>query len=268
LAGPAKNAAGSTPRTRRECVGVSDEFDMTGKVALVTGSSRGLGYEMAKAFARRGADVVVTSRKAEACREVAAEIEAMGRAALAHACHVGHWEELPGLVEAAYDRFGRVDVLVNNAGIAPTAPTSVDVTEDLFDKTVGVNFKGPFRLSALVGERMVEAGRGAIINISSMAGSKPSRAYPIYSGAKAALNIMTQCHALEFGPKVRVNAIQCGPFWTDIAKSWREEADKNSAAALRRIGRPEEIATAALYLASDKSSFTTGSVIQLDGGTF
>jgi len=247
---------------------LSDEFDMTGKVALVTGGSRGLGYEMAKAFARHGADVIVTSRKLEACREVAAEIEAMGRRALAHACHVGHWDELGPLVDAAYAAFGRIDVLVNNAGIAPTAPSSLEVTEDLFDKTVGVDFKGPFRLSALVGARMFEAGQGSIINVSSSAATRPSPVYPVYSGAKAALNILTQCHAMEFGPKVRVNAIQCGPFWTDIAKSWREEADRNSKGALRRIGRPEEIATTALYLASDRSSFTTGSVIQLDGGTF
>ena len=247
---------------------MSDEFDMTGKVALVTGGSRGLGYEMAKAFARHGADVIVTSRKLEACREVAGEIESMGRRALAHACHVGHWDELAPLVDAAYAAFGRIDVLVNNAGIAPTAPSSLDVTEDLFDKTVGVDFKGPFRLSALVGARMFEAGQGSIINVSSSAAVRPSPVYPVYSGAKAALNILTQCHAMEFGPKVRVNAIQCGPFWTDIAKSWREEADRNSKGALRRIGRPEEIATTALYLASDRSSFTTGAVIQLDGGTF
>ena len=247
---------------------MSDEFDMTGKVALVTGGSRGLGYEMAKAFARHGADVIVTSRKLDACREVAGEIEAMGRRALAHACHVGHWDELAPLVDAAYAAFGRVDVLVNNAGIAPTAPSSLEVTEDLFDKTVGVDFKGPFRLSALVGARMFEEGHGSIINVSSSAAVRPSAVYPVYSGAKAALNILTQCHALEFGPTVRVNAIQCGPFWTDIAKSWREEADRNSKGALRRIGRPEEIATTALYLASDRSSFTTGAVIQLDGGTF
>ena len=198
-----------------------DEFDMTGKVALVTGGSRGLGYEMAKAFARHGADVIVTSRKAEACEEVAAEIRGMGRRSLAVGCHVGHWDELPGLVEAAYDTFGRVDVLVNNAGIAPTAPRSSEVTEDMFEKTVGVNFKGPFRLSALVGDRMFAAGSGAIINVSSTAAIAPSKTYPVYAGAKAALNIMTQDHAMEFGPKVRVNAIMCGPFWTDIAKSWR-----------------------------------------------
>ena len=247
---------------------MADYFDMTGKVVLVTGGSRGLGYEMAKAFAAQGADIIITSRKVDACREVAAEIEGMGRRALAYGCHVGKWDELPGLVEAAYAAFGKVDVLVNNAGIAPTAPRSLDVEEDLFEKTVGVNFKGPFRLSALVAERMMAADSGSIINVTSLAATNPSRVYPVYSGAKAALNILTQCHALEFGPKVRVNAIMCGPFWTDIAKSWREEADKTSKAALRRIGRPEEIATTALYLASDRSSFTTGAIIRLDGGVY
>jgi NAD(P)-dependent dehydrogenase (short-subunit alcohol dehydrogenase family) len=245
---------------------VSDDFDMTGKVVLITGGSRGLGYEMAKAFARHGADLIIASRKVETCEEVAGEIRAMGRKALAVGAHVGQWDALPALVEQAYDTFGKVDVLVNNAGIAPTAPRSADITEELFDKTVGVNFKGPFRLSALVGERMVQAGSGSIINVSSTAAVNPGRAYPVYAGAKSALNIMTRCHAFEFGPKVRVNAIMCGPFWTDIAKAWREEADRTSTAALRRIGRPEEIATTALYLASDRSSFTTGTIIQLDGG--
>ena len=246
---------------------MSDYFDMTGKVVLVTGGSRGLGYEMAKAFAHQGADLIIASRKLDACQAVAAEIEAMGRRALPVACHVGQWDALPALVEAAYGAFGKVDVLVNNAGMAPTAPSSSAVSEELFDKTVGLNFKGPFRLSALIGDRMVAAGSGSIINVSSLASIKPSATYPVYAGAKAALNIMTQAHAFEFGPKVRVNCIMCGPFWTDIAKSWREEADKTSRAALRRIGRPEEIATTALYLASDRSSFTTGTIIQLDGGT-
>jgi NAD(P)-dependent dehydrogenase (short-subunit alcohol dehydrogenase family) len=239
---------------------------MTGKVVLITGGSRGLGYEMARAFAHQGADLIIASRKLEACQAVAREIEAMGRKALPVACHVGQWEAIPQLVEAAYGAFGKVDVLINNAGIAPTAPASSQITEELFDKTVGLNFKGPFRLSALVGDRMVSAGSGSIINISSTASVKPSATYPVYAGAKAALNIMTQAHAFEFGPKVRVNCIMCGPFWTDIAKSWREEADKTSKAAIRRIGRPQEIATTALYLASDRSSFTTGTIIQLDGG--
>jgi len=244
---------------------VSDYFDMSGKVVLVTGGSRGLGLEMVRAFAASGADVVIASRKLEPCEAAAAEVRALGRRALAVSCHVGQWEALPALVEAAYDTFGKVDVLVNNAGIAPTAPRSSEVSEDLFDKTVGVNFKGPFRLSALIGERMYAAGSGAIINVSSTAAIAPSKTYPVYAGAKAALNIMTQDHAMEFGPKVRVNAIMCGPFWTDIAKAWREHADANSPAAVKRIGRPEEIATTALYLASDRSSFTTGAIIRLDG---
>src|SRR4051794_37213457 len=245
---------------------MADYFDFSGKVVLVTGGSRGLGYEMVKAFAASGADVIVASRKLDACEAVAEEIRATGRRALPVGCHVGQWDALPHLVEAAYDTFGKVDVLINNAGMAPTAPRSSDLSEELFDKTVAVNFKGPFRLSALIGDRMVAAGSGAIVNISSLAAEKPSPTYPVYAGAKAALNIMTRDHALEFGPKVRVNAIQCGPFWTDIAKSWREEADRNSPAAAARIGRPEEIATTALYLASDLSSFTTGAVIRLDGG--
>lgn len=245
---------------------MADYFDMSGKVVMVTGGSRGLGYEMVKAFAAYGADVVIASRKIEACEEVAGEVRQMGRRALAVASHVGRWDELPGLVDAAYDEFGKLDVLVNNAGMALVAPRSSDVSEEMFDKIVAVNFKGPFRLSALVGDRMVKAGSGCIINISSMGAEKPSPDYPVYAGAKAALNIMTKDHALEFGPKVRVNAIQCGPFWTDIAKAWREEADRNSPAAVKRIGRPEEIATTALYLASDRSSFTTGTVIRLDGG--
>ena len=244
---------------------MADYFDMTGKVVLVTGGSRGLGYEMVKAFASCGADVIVVSRKLEPCEQVAEAVRTMGRRALALSCHVGDWDALPELVDAAYGAFGKVDVLVNNAGIAPVAPRSSEVSQDLFDKTVAVNFKGPFRLSALIGERMVAAGSGVIINISSLAAEKPSPTYPVYAGAKAALNIMTQDHAMEFGPKVRVNAIMCGPFWTDIAKSWREAADKNSPAAVKRIGRPEEIATTALYLASDRSSFTTGAIIRLDG---
>jgi NAD(P)-dependent dehydrogenase (short-subunit alcohol dehydrogenase family) len=244
---------------------MADYFDMSGKVVLVTGGSRGLGHEMVKAFAASGADVIIASRKLEPCEEVAEEVRAMGRRALAVACHVGQWEAIPELVDAAYGAFGKVDVLVNNAGIAPTAAKSSEVTEDLFDKTVGVNFKGPFRLSALVGERMYEAGSGAIINVTSTGAVVPSRAYPVYAGAKAALNIVTQAHAMEFGPRVRVNAIMCGPFWTDISRSWREEADANSTSAMKRIGRPEEIATTALYLASDRSSFTTGTIIRLDG---
>ncbi len=239
---------------------------MSGKVALVTGGSRGLGYEIAKAYALEGADVVVASRKQEACDKVADELRSLGARAVGLAVHVGEWGALAPFVEQAYAAFGRVDVLVNNAGIAPTAPRSADIEEALFDKIVAVNFKGPFRLSALIGERMVANGGGVIINVSSIAAIRPEPAYPVYAGAKSALNAMTRSQAFEFGPSVRVNAIMCGPFWTDIAASWREELDNNSPSAMKRIGRPEEIASTALYLASDRSSFTTGAIIRLDGG--
>jgi NAD(P)-dependent dehydrogenase (short-subunit alcohol dehydrogenase family) len=255
------------PERRRQGEGkVPDYFDMTGKVVLVTGGSRGLGHEMVKAFAACGADIVVSSRKADACERVAEEVRAMGRRAAACPAHVGRWADVDALAAQALAAFGRIDVLVNNAGIAPVAPSSAEISEDLFDKTVAVNFKGPFRLSALIAPTMAAAGGGAIINISSMAAVKPSPEYPIYAGAKAALNALTRAHAHEYGPKVRVNGIMCGPFRTDIAASWADELDRTIQSAARRIGRPEEIATAALYFASDRSGYTTGTIIEVDGG--
>ncbi|MFP5307886.1 MAG: SDR family NAD(P)-dependent oxidoreductase [Gammaproteobacteria bacterium] len=245
---------------------MADYFDMSGKVVLVTGGSRGLGYEMVKGFAQQGADVIVTSRKLEDCKAVAAEVERMGRRALAQACHVGRWSDIDALVAAAYEVFGRVDVLVNNAGIAPATASSLDMTEELIDKTFAVNFKGPFRLCALIGSRMAAGEGGSIINVTSTGAIRPEPQFGPYAGAKAALNVTTRSFAYEYGPKVRVNAIMCGPFWTDIAKSWREEVDKTINSAARRIGRPEEIVTTALYLASPHSSYTTGTVIELSGG--
>src|ERR1700712_4804538 len=143
-------------------MGYADElFDLTDRVVLVTGGSRGLGREMALACARMGADVVVASRNLETCQAVSEEIEATtGRSALPYAVHVGRWDQLDGLVDAAYERFGKVDVLINNAGMSPTYDSLTDVSEKLFDAVVNLNFKGPFRLSALIGERMVAAGRG------------------------------------------------------------------------------------------------------------
>jgi NAD(P)-dependent dehydrogenase (short-subunit alcohol dehydrogenase family) len=245
-----------------------DHFDLTGKCVLVTGGSRGLGLAMVKACAEYAADLVIASRNLETCEAAAQAVRALGRRALPYACHMGHWDEIPGLVDAAYDAFGKVDVLINNAGMGPALPAASDYSEGLFDKIVCLNFKGPFRLSALVGERMAAAGGGSIINISSTASMRPTRSWPVHAGAKSALNIMTQAHAFEFGPNAPVNAIVCSPFWTDISKDWREQADKTSTAAVRRIGRPHAIATTALYLASDHSSFTTASVIRLDGGQY
>jgi NAD(P)-dependent dehydrogenase (short-subunit alcohol dehydrogenase family) len=244
--------------------------DLSGKVALVTGGSRGLGAEMVRAFAAAGADVVISSRRVEACEKLATEIvETTGRRAVAHACHVGHWAEIDGLVEAAYGAFGAVDVLVNNAGMAPLYPSLTAVSEELFDKVVGVNLKGPFRLSALVGERMAAGRGGSIINISSLAAIRPSPNDLPYAAAKAGLNTLTAGLAVAYGPTVRVNGVMVGPFLTDISKAWDVDAFQAHARErypLGRLGNPPEIVGTALYLASDQSSFMTGSVLTLDGG--
>lgn len=240
-------------------------FDLSGKVILVTGGSRGLGYQMVKAFAEQGADLVIASRKLDACEAVADEVRALGRRALAVACHVGKWAEVERLVEVVYAEFGRIDVLVNNAGMSPAVP-SHEVSEELFDKVLGLNFKGPFRLGALVAQRMASGAGGSIINISSTGGLRPSPQIIPYAGAKAALNAMSVGLSLEYGPKVRVNTISAGPFLTDIAKAWAPEMRESCANALGRPGRPEEIITTALYLASPCSSYTTGALIKVDGG--
>lgn len=242
---------------------------LAGKVALVTGGSRGLGWAMVLGFAREGADVIVASRKVETCEEVAREVEGLGRQALAVGCHVGKWGEVEALVEMAYGRFGRVDVLVNNAGMSPVYPRPVDVTEELYDKVLAVNLKGPFRLMSLVGTRMAEGDGGSIINISSTAAIRPTANVIPYAAAKAGLNAMTEAFAQAYGPKVRVNCIMPGPFLTDISKAWNMEAFNRQAQsfALRRGGEAEEIVGAAVYFASDASSYTTGAVLRVDGGS-
>ena len=225
---------------------------------------------MSLAFAERGADVVITSRKEESCRETAAEVEALGRQALPYGCHVGHWDEIGRLVDAAYERFGKVDILVNNAGMSPLYPSLGEVTEDLFDKVLSVNLKGPFRLSALVGERMAAGDGGAIINISSTASLNPSPGSEPYGAAKAGLNAITRSFAFAYGPKVRVNCIVAGPFLTDIAKAWDMESFEKRARATMALGRggqPDEVVGAALFLAGPSASFTTGTTIRVDGGT-
>jgi NAD(P)-dependent dehydrogenase (short-subunit alcohol dehydrogenase family) len=243
-------------------------FDLSGKVALVTGGSRGLGREMALAFARAGADVVIASRKLESCKAVAAEVESLGRRALAVACHVGEWAQCDALADAAYERFGRVDVLVNNAGMSPLYPSLVEVSEALWDKVLAVNLKGAFRLSALVGQRMAGSAGGSIVNVSSIAAERPSPLETPYGAAKAGLNAITLAFAKAYAPKVRVNCIQAGPFSTDISKAWTPAmvAHMERTIPLRRVGRPEEVVGAALYFASDASSFTTGAILRVDGG--
>ena len=194
----------------------------------------------------------------------------MGRQAMAYGCHVGHWDEIDGLVEAAYSRFGRIDVLINNAGMSPLYPKLTDISEALFDKVMGVNLKGPFRLMAVVGERMAAGQGGSIINISSTASLNPSPTSEPYGAAKAGLNALTRSFAFAYGPNVRVNCIVAGPFLTDISKAWDMaafEANAKANLAVERGGEPEEIVGAALYLASDSSKFTTGTTIRVDGGT-
>jgi NAD(P)-dependent dehydrogenase (short-subunit alcohol dehydrogenase family) len=247
----------------------SDRFDLTGKVVLVTGGSRGLGKSMVQAFASAGADVIVTSRKLDACEAVAAEVTATtGRRALALACNVGKWAELDGLVDRAYDAFGQVDVLVNNAGMSLLYGDVTEVTEAMWDKVVDLSMKGVFRLTALVGSRMAGHGGGSIVNVSTVGSIRPNPTILPYAAAKAGMNSLTVGFARTFGPGVRVNCIMAGPFLTDVSKSW-DMASVNVGLkrhALERAGQPDEVVGAALYFASDASSFTTGAVLRVDGG--
>jgi NAD(P)-dependent dehydrogenase (short-subunit alcohol dehydrogenase family) len=244
---------------------IDPRFDLSGKVALVTGGSRGLGYQMVRAFAEHGADVIVASRKLDRCQDVADEVQALGRRALAVSVHAARWDSLDELIEAAYGSFGRVDILVNNAGMSPPM-ASHEVTEQLFDSVVGLNFKGPFRLASQIANRMRDGEGGSIINVSSSGALQPLPGVVPYGSAKAALNAMTRSLAAEYGPNVRVNTLSPGPFLTDIAKAWTEEARTRVPSASGRPGRPEEIVTAALFLASPASSFVTGSTVRVDGG--
>ena len=250
--------------------GYADQlFDLTDRVVLITGGSRGLGREMAFAAAQCGADVVVASRNYDTCVSTADDIASeTGRAAFPYQVHVGRWDELDGLVDAVYSRFGRLDVLVNNAGMSPLYESLSAVTEKLFDAVVNLNLKGPFRLSALVGERMQADGGGSIINVSSSGSIRPAPDMLPYAAAKAGLNAMTEGLAKAFGPTVRVNTLMAGPYLTDVSKAWNLDAVESPFRhlPLQRAGNPSEIVGAALFLMSDASSFTTGSILRADGG--
>lgn len=246
---------------------IIDRFDLTGKVAIVTGGSRGIGLAIVRAFAAAGADAVVASRKLNACEAAAAEVVATtGRTVLPVACHVGRWSDCDALIAITLERFGRLDVLVNNAGVSPLYDSLAAVTEDLYDKTLAVNLKGPFRLGVLAGTHMTAHEGGTIINIGTIGSLIASVNELPYACAKAGLNALTVGLAEAFAPKVRVNAILPGPFDTDIAKPWPAEMRSGSSVPMRRLGQPDEIAGAALYLASDASSYTTGATIRVDGG--
>ena len=240
-------------------------FDFTGKVALVTGGSRGLGYQMVKAFAERGADVIIASRKLENCEKVAEECRALGRKALAISAHVGKWPDCDRLIEEAHAAFGRVDILVNNAGMSPRVP-SHELSEALFDSVVNLNFKGPFRLASQIGKRMFDAGGGCIINVTSSGSMMPLPEVVAYGSSKAALNAMSKSLAWEYAPHVRVNTLSPGAFRTDIVEAWPDKGQGPINIPRGHAANPEEIVTAALFLASPASVNVTGSIVRCDGG--
>ena len=244
-------------------------FDLTGKVAVVTGGSRGLGLEMAHAFAEHGARLVIASRKLDACERAAQEIgAACGTKVLPLAFHAGRWEDCQRLMDAVEAEFGRIDILVNNAGASPLYPSLAEVGEDLWNKVLDLNLKGPFRLSVLAAEKMMKHGGGSIINISSISALEPTPLELPYAMAKSALHTMAAGMSHMYRGKVRINTIVPGAFLTDIAKAWpdalREHLERSI--PMGRAGNPGEIVGAALYLASDAASYTSGAVIKVDGG--
>jgi NAD(P)-dependent dehydrogenase (short-subunit alcohol dehydrogenase family) len=249
---------------------VTSRFDLSGKTALITGGSRGLGLAIAHAFAEAGADIVVASRKQEACDDAAAAITAdHGVKTWAMSCNVSSWDQCTSLVTEAEEATGGIDILVNNAGLSPLYPSLTDIPEALYDKVFDINTKGPFRLSTLFGEKMAARGAGSIINISSIESLHPTPGALPYAAAKSGLNTLAMGLALAYGPAVRVNTILAGPFLTDIAKAWDMaafEAIAERSIVMRRGGQADEIVGAALYFASNASSFTTGAALRVDGG--
>lgn len=240
-------------------------FDFSGKVALVTGGSRGLGYQMVKALAERGADVIVVSRKLENCEAVAEECRALGRQAWAISAHVGKWDQCDRLIEEAYAAAGRIDILINNAGMSPRMP-SHEVTEALFDSVVNLNFKGPFRLASQIAKRMFDGDGGCIINVTSSGSMMPLPQVVAYGSSKAALNAMGRSLAWEYAPRVRVNTLSPGAFRTDIVEAWPDKGQGPIPIPRGHAANPEDIVTAALFLASPASVNVTGSIVRCDGG--
>jgi NAD(P)-dependent dehydrogenase (short-subunit alcohol dehydrogenase family) len=247
------------------------DTDLTGKVALVTGGSRGIGRAIALGFARAGAQVVVASRKQTGVDAVAAEIRELGGTALAVAAHVGEETAIVSLVEKALAAFGRIDVLVNNAATNPHFGPLLDATAAQWDKIMQVNLRGVFLLCQQVVPGMRERGGGSIINIASIEGLRPSKVLGVYSVSKAALILLTQALAQELGPDgIRVNALAPGLIRTDFSVAlWQAPGLADAIAArtpLQRLGEPEDVVGAALFLASSASAYVNGAVITVDGG--
>lgn len=244
-------------------------FDFTGKKVVITGGSRGLGLEMATAFSSLGADVAIASRKLEACEAAAAAItEKTGNRVRAYGLNAGDWDQVSAFADQVWSDMGGVDALVNNAGSSPLYESITGISEELYDKVIGLNVKGPFRLGALLGERMQQAGQGSIVNISSIASLKPRPDVVPYAAAKAGLNATTEALAHAYGPEVRVNCVVPGTFLTDVSKHWDMEVfqERAQAFAAKRGGQPEEIVGAVLYLSSSLASYTTGALLVVDGG--
>src|SRR3984893_566580 len=245
-------------------------IDLSGKVAVVTGGSRGLGLEIARGLSRAGATVAVASRKLAACVEVVEEIIAAGVLASSQAFDAGRWEDCDRLYAEVTERWGGAQILINNAGMSPVAPSSLETTAALFDKIVAVNLRAVFRLSALFGAQMLRMNGGCIVNISSTGSLRPEPGFAPYAAAKAGVNVLTATFAKEFGPKVRVNTVMPGPFHTDATKAWSRASAftryMEHALPMGRAGEPAEIVGAVFYLVSDFASFTPGACLPVDGG--
>ncbi len=253
---------------------MSSLFDLTGKVAVVTGGTKGIGRSIAKGYAMAGADVVITGRRQEGCDEAAAELndELGGQMVWGFACHMGEWDQIEALVDRVYDELGQVDVLVNNAGINPAPVTVADCTEAYFDKVYAVNVKGPIRLAGLVAPRMGEAGGGSIINVTTMGAYGGGPGVGIYTSSKAALHNATRAMAGEWaGLNVRVNSLVPGPFMSEMMKgSMRFDPEfperSGRATMMKRVADCDEIIGLALFLATDASSYATGHDYKIAGG--
>ena len=244
---------------------------LPGKVALVTGASRGIGRAIAQVFAREGAAVVICGRKQEALDQAAAEIAQSGGKVRAIACHVGRADQIRNLVDTAMREFGRIDILVNNAGTNIAQEPALATDEARFDKMIEINLKSAFRLIQAVAPEMCLRGSGSIINIASIAGIRPQFHGMLYSMTKAALIMMTQSYALELGARgVRVNAIAPGLIQTALSEYyWKDDARRTAILEqqpLPHLGQPAEVAEVALLLASDRASYITGQTIIADGG--
>lgn len=247
-------------------------FDLTGKVAVITGASKGIGEDMARTFARFGARVIVSSRKQDACDTLAADITAQGGEATGVAAHVGDLSQLKNLVDRTVDLYGGIDILVNNAATNPVFGPSLDCDGLAFDKIMTANVKAPFELSKLVYPIMKQRGGGSIIMMSSIAGHTPDPGLGIYSVSKASLNMLTKVLAKEWGPDgIRVNAICPGLIKTKFSQAlWQTDSilkHFTERIPIARMGTTDEISPLALFLASSASTYCTGSLFYADGGT-